>query len=507
MIRLAWLLSLGVGFLSLSQEIVWVRLVGFVYHGVPQSFAVVLVLFLLGIALGASVGRRLCDGRRGGVLAAGLALLASGVLDILLPGLLAGLAEVLEPLRFLMLAVLIATTAALKAAVFPIAHHLGSSGAGRKLGRSLSRVYFLNIVGSTAGPLITGLVLLDWLTPEATLTAIGLAAIGLSMVCLLAADRRWMAAFAAAAGLAGGAFLFDPQDTGAIEAFAERGSGGAIKKIVHNRHGLLHVVDGGPGGDIVFGGNVYDGRINVDLAVNSNRIDRMYLLSALHPAPEQVLVIGMSTGAWLRVLSAMPAVRHIDIVEINPGYVDLIEALVPPAGWLSDSRFSLYIDDGRRWLNRHPQQRYDLIVMNTTFHWRANITNLLSRQFMAIAKAHMAPGAIIAFNATGSPDALATAAAVFGYAYQWSNFVYAGAHDFRALDHDAARRRLESMVLDGSPLIVPDSAAHRDAVARLLEQPFADLSEVQAAAGRPLEVIDDMAMQTEFRYGRGLRLE
>jgi hypothetical protein len=34
------------------------------------------------------------------------------------------------------------------------------------------------------------------------------------------------------------------------------------------------------------------GRTNIDLRLNSNRVDRVYLLAALHPAPRKVLVIG-----------------------------------------------------------------------------------------------------------------------------------------------------------------------------------------------------------------------
>ena len=50
---LALLLSFSVGFLSLSQEIAWVRIVGFAYQGKPQAFSFVLVVFLAGIASGA----------------------------------------------------------------------------------------------------------------------------------------------------------------------------------------------------------------------------------------------------------------------------------------------------------------------------------------------------------------------------------------------------------------------------------------------------------------------
>lgn len=507
MTGLAWLLSFGAGFLSLSQEILWVRLVGFMQQGVPQAFSLVLGLYLLGIALGAAAGKRLCEGRHDLARTAAVVLAGAGALDLVLPPLLAGLAEVAGPLRFGLLAALIVATAALKAVLFPIAHHLGSSVEGGRLGRSLARVYGLNIAGATMGPLLTGFVLLDHVSMDAGFRLIGIAALAMAAYAALARRPALAAGLAAALLLpAGGAVDRGAQAVAA--AHAERPDGRALKALISNRHGLLHVVDGGAAGDIVFGGNVYDGRINTDLRVNSNRIDRAYLLAALHPAPRRLLVIGLSSGAWLRVLAAMPGVESIDVVEINPGYEAMVRGQPALAPVLDDPRVRLHIDDGRRWLNRHADARFDLIVMNTTFHWRANITNLLSRQFMALAASRLAPGGLLAFNATGSPDALATAAAVFPHAHRWSNFVYAAAHDFRPARSAAdAPARIAALRIDGRPLLSLDQPADRAAIERLLAQPFVDPAQVAAEARRPLEVIDDMAMQTEFRHGRGLRLD
>ena len=58
--RLGWSLAFFIGFLSLSQEILWVRVVTFAHQGVPHSFALVLAVFLFGVASGATAGKRLC---------------------------------------------------------------------------------------------------------------------------------------------------------------------------------------------------------------------------------------------------------------------------------------------------------------------------------------------------------------------------------------------------------------------------------------------------------------
>ena len=63
-----------------------------------------------------------------------------------------------------------------------------------------------------------------------------------------------------------------------------------------NRHGVIHTVLTNVG-DFVFGGNVYDGIASVNLEINANRLDRVYLLALLHPHPQRVLTIGLSAGA------------------------------------------------------------------------------------------------------------------------------------------------------------------------------------------------------------------
>ena len=49
---------------------------------------------------------------------------------------------------------------------------------------------------------------------------------------------------------------------------------------------------------------------------------------------------------------------------------------------LADPRVKLTIADGRKFLRAVPKSTYDLVVMNTTFHWRSYTSLLLSREFL-----------------------------------------------------------------------------------------------------------------------------
>ncbi|HEY6926982.1 MAG TPA: hypothetical protein VI653_26130, partial [Steroidobacteraceae bacterium] len=79
MVDFPWTLSLLIGFLSLSEEILWVRVAGFAYETLPPAFSFVLACYLVGIAGGAAVGKRLC-GRSKNLYAAAAVLLAAAAL-------------------------------------------------------------------------------------------------------------------------------------------------------------------------------------------------------------------------------------------------------------------------------------------------------------------------------------------------------------------------------------------------------------------------------------------
>ena len=76
------------------------------------------------------------------------------------------------------------------------------------------------------------------------------------------------------------------------------------------------------------------------------------MLAALHPNPQEVLEIGLSSGSWARVVASHSAVQKLTIVEINPAYETLLRRYPQAAGLLQDPRVSLHFDDGRRWLRR-----------------------------------------------------------------------------------------------------------------------------------------------------------
>lgn len=494
-------LSFFCGFASLSIEILWIRLYGFARLSTPSGFGFVLMAYLLGIAVGAAYGSRACR------LSPAVEVLWNRSATVLL---ISALATLLMPQLFVWAAglynamldvLLVGACSAVLAYVFPIAHHLGADAGGDRQGQRFATVYVANVCGAALGPLLTGYVLLEWMSLQQSFISIALLQL-LAGVLLFAKARVCGTRAMAVAGMlvvavTGLALSLAPNPHGWIEQTSQDTR--PLRSVTENRHGVITIFEDTTGGDVVYGGNVYDGRTNLDLALNTNGLDRVALLGILKPQPRRVLIVGLSIGTWLALVRQFPDVEHIDVVEINSGYVEAAAPYVAQSRAIQDPRVHMAVDDARRWLRMNPDKRYDLVVMNTTWHWRANAGVILSYEFLQLVKRHMAPGAVMAFNTTGSLDAFYTATQVFPAAYRYGNFVYSADFDFRPLKNERAISHFLAQLVAKDAEFTKSNAVN---VERFLGKDFLSLREAMRSSPRQPELVTDDNLITEFKYGK-----
>ncbi|HEX7663763.1 MAG TPA: fused MFS/spermidine synthase, partial [Polyangiaceae bacterium] len=402
--------------------------------------------------------------------------------------------------------VTVGVAAGMMGAVLPLVAFFGID-ADDRAGLNLGYVYLANIIGSALGSLLTGFVLMEIASTRGISVGLALGGFAMAFGLLVMSGLRggelakWGGAIAGAAVvvIASSTFAFDglyerllrQQSYDPNERFAE---------VVENRHGVIAI-----GKDLeVYGGGVYDGAINTSLVDDKNKIERAYAVAVLHPHPKQMLVIGMSTGAWAQVLVELPGVEHMTIVEIDPGYLDIIPKYPVVASLLTNPKVDIVIDDGRRWLLRHPERKFDAIVMNTSFHWRSHMTNLLSREFLLLVREHLLPGGLHYYNTTNSDLVQHTACVEYPYAMRFENFM-AVSDSPMPFDRDAWCSELETATIGGKPaldLSNPEEKKLLEHYVGILDAPKSEWASVESresilarTQGMPEVTDDNMAAE------------
>jgi spermidine synthase len=451
------------GFVSLGFEILWARSHGFATAGVAHGFGELLGAYLVGIALGSVLARRFCaaaagrsQGRASG-LALGASFVISGFLGLLSLPLASRLCAGPGASTGLWVYGLAATSLG---AGFPLVAHLGAAVDGR-LGPRLGALGLVNVIGCAAGSLTVGFLMLEHLSLPRAASLVSALALATG-AWVLAATARPRTAIAAL-GLAGLAIVTGPL---LHDALYERlqpghGAGEPFAQVVETRSGVVTVTRDGR----VFGGGAYDGGMNLDPVADTNGILRAYALAVLHPEPRDVLMIGLGSGAWALATATHPGLRKLTVVEINPGYLEVVRAHRLVGSLLSHPKVEIVIDDGRRWLRR-TERRFDVIVQNTTHHWRAHATNLVSREHLALVRSRLQSGGVFYQNATGSGDVLRTMFAVFPEVRRFRSFVAGSGRSLAAAP--GAESILRRWTLPDGPAFRPGDAAAEARISEIL---------------------------------------
>jgi spermidine synthase len=500
----AALAALG-GFVSLSYEIFLFRTISFASGSSSIAFALTLCGFLAGIAGGAYRAGKACEELLpvGAMRKAVSELMWANLFGALFLPLLTQSAWIGGGVIGVAIA-MVYLIARQWGALLPYLSQLGIA-ADERAGMRAALLYFSNIVGCAVGAVLTGFVLTDYLG----LVQISVLLLTVGSVCTLLlvakldvaiGERLRRAAFAVLILVVGGAFLPLLADRVFENLQNDRISDHAFAHVVENRSGVITVDTNG----VVFGNGMYDGRFSTDLKTDLNGIIRPYALSLFHAAPRDVLMIGLSSGSWAQVIANNPDVTSLTVVEINRGYLELIAQQPEVQSILHNPKVKIVTDDGRRWLNRHPERRFDAVVSNTTWHFRANVTNLLSAEFLQLVKQHLNPGGIFFYNTTYSRRVQRTGCLMFPFGARFTNHMVVSE---TAIDWNYPRWRkvLENYSIDGRSefnLANADDRVRLDAVVRDYgrESPMIEDCPTLLRQTANKDPITDDNMGTEWRY-------
>jgi predicted membrane-bound spermidine synthase len=412
------------GFLSMLYQIVWTRMISLVVGSSSYAFAIVLAIFLLGLALGALLYSRTAASRppaAGGlaVLLLGLGLWVTLTLSLipLLPEIMIRLAQIpgvgyLRLLAFelvLALTLLLVPTLILGAAL-PMSMGIVSRALGQ-LGRDVGGVYLANTGGAIAGSVLTGFALIPLLGSERTLligvllnlvlAAVGILAFGgpplrraiglagtlaVTAVCLM--QPSWPPSVFDS-GL--GTRLDAVRAKGPLELarrlerapsrlrFLEEGVNATVS-VREFPNQLTLLVNGKP--DASTGGDM----------TTQATLGAIPLLA--HPRPTEVAVIGFGSGVTAHVATFFPEVQRIDVVEIERAVLRAAPLFRAVNGGVEEhAKVNLLLDDARSLL-RTSSRRYDVIISEPSNPWMAGVASLFSADYYELARRRLKPGGI-----------------------------------------------------------------------------------------------------------------
>jgi spermidine synthase/predicted MFS family arabinose efflux permease len=420
-----WLiLSLLLGFCALSYEMLWIHLLAFASGTRAPIITATLAFYLAGIAYGSLICHRLLHSDSSAERLYPILLFTLISSSAVIPCLTWFYKSSYGHTHLLLSLLLICLGALGFGMLLPYIAHLVEQEEDQG-GAATGRLYFCNIIGATLGTLVTGFYLMNHLSTAAIAWLLFVFMALLSLWAMRqnsrTAQRPRHIIFICSVLLIALALpihsttIYQP-----LLSFNQHKTP-KIKYIDESNAGTITVLEN----NAVFGNGVYDGYFNIDPNHNINGIHRAYLIPLFKAQPQRVLMVGLSSGSWAQVVANNPEVKKLDIIEINPGYLKLYKHYPAIQSLRDNNKVKIYIDDGRRWLNKHPSKQYDLIVMNTTWHWRAFSSLLLSQEMLNLVKRHLKPGGQVYYNTTFSTRAIKTALDNFQHVLGVSDFVIA----------------------------------------------------------------------------------
>ncbi|WP_242345374.1 fused MFS/spermidine synthase [Anaeromyxobacter terrae] len=492
----AALAAIGIsGAASMAYEVAWTRALCLAVGSSTYAFTAMLASFLVGLAAGAFVASQAL--RRWklrlttfAVVECVIAALAIATLPLLgsLPQLVLQLLSRLGlsyesalvaqfSASFL---VMLLPTAAI-GATFPLVLAGLTRGLAR-VGNDVGRVYGANTIGTIAGSVGAGFLLVPHLGIQGTVVAAAAAnlAAGVALLLLLEASRsRRIAALALVPVFAIAAAAVPRWDrlvmTSGLSIYAARHLGAdagaqsprekpADRALLFYAEGLTTTVSVTRSGEHLF--LAVDGK--TDASTNGLDMRTQLLLghlpALLAPDAKRALVIGLGSGITAGALAQHP-LRVIDVAELEPAVIEAAQLFARENhGVLRDERLRVIAGDGRHILAAAAEP-YDIIVSEPSNPWIAGVANLFTREFYRAARERLSDdGVMVQWLQSYAifPDEIRMVVRTFHEVFPNATVWRGGAGDYLLV---AAKRPLK-VDLDAAVRRVAESASTRADLAR-----------------------------------------
>jgi spermidine synthase len=263
------------------------------------------------------------------------------------------------------------------------------------LGSQVGRISAISTLGSVAGTLLIGYVLIPFLPNSVTMfiTSAALAALGIAYHLIWKPKGAKLAKYAVAGVIAislGGLGLareVNAKPVNVNRLFRGNSNFGALQ-VIETKDGRKRFYLN----DFLIQ-NTYSPSLKQSMSLFTYMLHRLAKSYHSDKPIENVLCIGMGVG--IVPMQFAREGKNVDIVEINPKIVPVAEQFFD----FDRSKVSLNIGDGRYFLNSS-SNHYDAIILDA-FLGDSSPSHLMTREAFTAMKARLAPGGVLVINSFG----------------------------------------------------------------------------------------------------------
>ncbi len=400
-LRASCVLALLSGFATLCLQVLWTKMFAQVLHNSVYSFAAILVVFLVSLALGSAIAHRLCRGggepRRVLVALLSLAGVAVAAVPFVFHGVTGGLYYVAAEARwwayvatvFGTVAVVLMPAVVLMGTVFPYTWKTAESR-GLGPGETIGTLVAINTLGSILGAGLAGFVLLPTFGLWASVKTMGL--LYLAAAAVLA--QRGEVSFAWRVAPIAATFLFatvlDPAGLRLVRTDASKNE--IIYETWEGAHGVVAVVRRGE-----------HLRTKVDnyyslggTAAATYERTQADLPLIVHGAPQSVFFLGLGSGITAGAAVAHP-LEKIVVAELIPEVVEASRRYFHKYtnGLFDDARVRVVAEDGRNYLSGM-DETYDVVVADLFIPWKSGAGSLYTVEHFTTVRDRLNEGGLFA---------------------------------------------------------------------------------------------------------------
>ncbi|MFH1232007.1 MAG: fused MFS/spermidine synthase [Planctomycetota bacterium] len=250
------------------------------------------------------------------------------------------------------------------------------------IGKTAGRLYAVSTVGSVAGTLTMGFLLIPSMSIKNIFYIISIVLASIAVFGWLLEKKRKLTTISLI--IMAGCIII-------VQGFSAKHKDMGIVYRDQSLYGQLRVVDSNDERFLLIDG-VCETHLPKDtgLPVTCEYIRTFELLPYYNPSAEDVLIIGLGGGSILRLFENYG--YHIDTVDINPK----LEYIAKTFFHTLEKGEKFYVEDGRHFVQNY-QKKYDFIIIDfaliDTFSF-----HLFSLEAIKEIKTHLKEGGIFAFN-------------------------------------------------------------------------------------------------------------